>query len=345
MTLEIRRISKSFAGLPTLVNIDLTINRGELVCLLGPSGCGKTTLLKIVAGLLAPNSGDLRLNNESILTLPARERRFGIVFQSYSLFPHMTIYDNIAYGLRLRKYSRVRIRERVNELLAMIHLPELGDRFPGQLSGGQQQRVALARALATDPGVLLLDEPLSALDARVRTQLRTEIREIQQRLQIPTLMVTHDQEEAMTMADRIVCMQSGKIAQAGTARELYQTPASRFVAEFMGHSNILNKTQALRCWPGLRHHLHDLKPDQKLLCVRPEHLHVAPQSELSGTDDTRVSTDAIITQVLFVGNTQRIQLQCEDVLLWSECPPTAAWQVNDRVSLHITPREAVWVDA
>lgn len=345
MTLEIRRINKSFAGLPTLVNIDLTINRGELVCLLGPSGCGKTTLLKIAAGLLAPDSGDLVLNKQSILTLPARERHFGIVFQSYSLFPHMTIYDNIAYGLRLRKHSKTRIRERVHELLAMTHLPELGDRFPGQLSGGQQQRVALARALATDPGVLLLDEPLSALDARVRTQLRTEIREIQQRLKIPTLMVTHDQEEAMTMADRIVCMQSGKIAQAGTARELYQTPASRFVAEFMGHSNILNQTQALRYWPGLRHHLNDLKPGQKMLCVRPEHLRVAPVSELSGADGKRVSAPAMITQVLFAGNTQRVQLRCEDTLLWSECPPTAPWHVNDKVSLHITPHETVWVDA
>lgn len=239
MSLRIRQLNKRFGDYVALQDIDLTIGPSEFVCLLGPSGCGKTTLLRIIAGLLAAESGSLELDGKDLAPIPARERGFGIVFQSYSLFPYMTVAENVGYGLLIRHRPKNEIAQRVAELLRLVKLEELADRVPGQLSGGQQQRVALARALAVDPALILLDEPLSALDARVRTELREELRDLQRRLRIPTLMVTHDQEEAMALADTIVCMNVGRIEQVGTPQDLYLRPKTRFVAEFMGHSNLL----------------------------------------------------------------------------------------------------------
>jgi iron(III) transport system ATP-binding protein len=232
-------VSKSFGVFQALKEVSIDIYEGEFVCFLGPSGCGKTTLLRAIAGLDIQTSGRIHQGGQDISALPPSERDFGIVFQSYALFPNLTVAKNIGYGLENRRMARPAIEARVRELLQLIGLPDSGGKYPSQLSGGQQQRVALARALATSPGLLLLDEPLSALDARVRVRLRHEITELQRRLGVTTIMVTHDQEEALTMADRIVVMNHGVIEQVGTPQEIYRQPASPFVADFIGTMNFV----------------------------------------------------------------------------------------------------------
>jgi len=243
--LRIAHLTKRFGQFTALSDVSLDIHEGEFVCFLGPSGCGKTTLLRAIAGLDIQTSGSVVQAGADISALPPAERDFGIVFQSYALFPNMTVSSNVAYGLQSRRQSRAEIAARVAELLALVGMPEQGDKYPAQLSGGQQQRVALARAIATSPGLLLLDEPLSALDARVRVYLRREVRDLQRRLGVTTVMVTHDQEEALTMADRIVVMNEGKIEQVGTPIEVYREPATSFVAAFIGTMNF-------RCRRGAR---------------------------------------------------------------------------------------------
>jgi iron(III) transport system ATP-binding protein len=237
--LRIERLNKLFGAFAALKDIALEINQSEFICFLGPSGCGKTTLLRAIAGLDVQTSGRIFQAGKEISNLPSSHRDFGIVFQSYALFPNLSVAANVGYGLVSRKLPRVEIETRVNDLLRLVGLPEAGRKYPAQLSGGQQQRVALARALALSPGLLLLDEPLSALDARVRAHLRVEIRRLHQRLGVTTIMVTHDQEEALTMADRIVVMNQGVIEQIGTPTEVYRKPASAFVADFVGTTNFL----------------------------------------------------------------------------------------------------------
>ena len=237
--LRIEGIAKSFGRFDALRDIALSVSRGEFLVLLGPSGCGKTTLLRIVAGLETQDLGTIVQDGKDISRLPAIRRDYGIVFQSYALFPNLTIHDNVAYGLVNRRQGRAAIESRVTELLKLVGLPGTGKKYPGQMSGGQQQRIALARALATSPGLLLLDEPLSALDALERVRLRGEIRALQQRLGVTTIMVTHDQEEALSMADRIVVMNAGRIEQVGSPREIYGVPQTPFVADFVGKINVL----------------------------------------------------------------------------------------------------------
>ena len=237
--LRIERLKKQFGAFWALKDVSLEILAGEFVCFLGPSGCGKTTLLRAIAGLDIQTSGRIFQADKEISNLPASQRDFGIVFQSYALFPNLTVAANVGYGLVSRKLPRVEIATRVTDLLRLVGMPDAGPKYPAQLSGGQQQRVALARALALSPGLLLLDEPLSALDARVRSYLRIEIRRLHQRLGVTTIMVTHDQEEALTMADRIVVMNHGVIEQVGTPMEVYRKPASAFVADFVGTTNFL----------------------------------------------------------------------------------------------------------
>ena len=232
--LRIEDLTKRFGQFTALDRISLDINQGEFVCFLGPSGCGKTTLLRAIAGLDIQDEGRISMDGRDVSFSPPAARDFGIVFQSSALFPNLTVADNVSYGLVNQRWSRQNIRDRVAELLELVGLPEQGDKYPVQLSGGQQQRVALARALATSPGLLLLDEPLSALDARVRLRLREQIRELQRRLGVTTVMVTHDQEEALTMADRIVVMNHGVIEQVGTPADVYANPATAFVADFVG---------------------------------------------------------------------------------------------------------------
>jgi iron(III) transport system ATP-binding protein len=242
--LAVRELTKSFGAFTALKNISLDIAKGELVCFLGPSGCGKTTLLRAIAGLDRQDEGKIYIAGRDVSRLPPAARDFGIVFQSYALFPNLNVNSNVGYGLANRRVSQDETRRRVAELLALVGLPEQGEKYPSQLSGGQQQRVALARALATSPSLLLLDEPLSALDARVRVRLREEIKALQRRLGVTTVMVTHDQEEALAMADRIVVMNHGIIEQVGTPSDVYATPATEFVADFVGAMTFLDATVA-----------------------------------------------------------------------------------------------------
>jgi sulfate/thiosulfate transport system ATP-binding protein len=242
MSIEIEGISKNFGAFAALNNVNLTVPSGELVALLGPSGSGKTTLLRIIAGLEAPDKGRILFNGEEATLRQVQERQVGFVFQHYALFRHMTVFDNIAFGLTVKpkksRPSKGEIREKVMTLLKLIQLEQLADRYPGQLSGGQRQRVALARALAVEPQVLLLDEPFGALDAKVRLELRRWLRRLHDEIHVTSVFVTHDQEEALEVADRIVVMNQGRIEQQGTPSEVYDSPATPFVYDFLGNVNL-----------------------------------------------------------------------------------------------------------
>jgi len=238
--LTVSNISKSFGSFQALKEASFSVNEGELVGILGPSGCGKTTLLRVIAGLEEQSSGEIVQKGVTISNLPPDQRDFGIVFQSYALFPNLTIKKNIIFGLQTRNQSSEIIENRLNELLSLIGLESHKNKYPAQLSGGEQQRVALARALAPSPGLLLLDEPLSALDAKVRQFLRLEIKNLQKKLGVTTIMVTHDQEEALSMADRIILMNKGVIEQIGTPQELYSKPETSFTADFIGKTNLIS---------------------------------------------------------------------------------------------------------
>ncbi len=235
--ITVENVCKDFGPTRVLREVNLEVAQGEFVCLLGPSGCGKSTLLRIIAGLESPTEGKVYLSGKDATRLPAAKRNFGIVFQSYALFPNLTAFENVAYGLRNRKMGERQITQTVDRLFDMIGLNDAKNRYPAQLSGGEQQRVALARALAVSPSFLLLDEPLSALDAKVRQKLRRQICAIQRELKLTTIMVTHDQDEALTMADRIVVMNRAEIVQTGSPQEVYSRPQSRFVADFIGAIN------------------------------------------------------------------------------------------------------------
>lgn len=262
--LEINHVNKSFGRFDALKQIQIGIRKGEFVCLLGPSGCGKTTLLRILAGLESPDFGSVVMNGKDITHASPANRNFGIVFQSYALFPNLSAFENIAYGLKGKGMSKQDIRRKVEEMLEMVGLSQVGDRYPSQLSGGQQQRIALARAIALSPDVLLLDEPLSALDAKVRHKLRQEICDLQKRLGITTVMVTHDQEEALTMADRIIVMNHAEVIQIGTPEDIYDRPRTPFVADFIGTMNFIHQQSVPR----------SERKDEYLLSVRPEHIRI-----------------------------------------------------------------------
>lgn len=335
MALQIRDLHKSFGGQVALERIGLEVGGTEFVCLLGPSGCGKTTLLRIIAGLMAADGGSVSLHGRDLSQLPARERGFGIVFQSYSLFPHMTVAQNVGYGLRIRGEPAGRIDRRVTDLLDMVKLPAFADRYPGQLSGGQQQRVAIARALAVNPSLLLLDEPLSALDARVRADLRRELRDVQRSLGIPTLMVTHDQEEAMSMADTIVCMNHGRIEQAGSPHALYQRPRTRFVADFMGHSNLLTAVQARALIENLPPLPAGIDAADALLCVRPERIRV-------GAPD---GTQGEVGEIVFLGGIQRARIRWQGAEVLAEVSSAMPMQAGQAVTLAVDAADCTWVQA
>ena len=283
--LELEGIAKYFGPVAAVEHIHLAINQGEFLTLLGPSGCGKTTILRMVAGFEIPTEGTIMLDGENITNRQASKRPMGMVFQSYALFPHMTAEQNIAFGMQIKKMSKERIRQRCAELLELVGLGEMGSRYPHQLSGGQQQRIALARALAVEPKVLLLDEPLSALDAKVRVSLRNEIRRIQQQLKMTAIYVTHDQEEALAVSDRIAVMAKGKIEQLDRPEEIYTNPNTVFAATFVGTSNQFNgivesaaeglcKAGAYTLATSHLAHLHD--GSRVLIVVRPEEVSLLP---------------------------------------------------------------------
>ncbi|HBO37437.1 MAG TPA: spermidine/putrescine ABC transporter ATP-binding protein PotA [Pasteurellaceae bacterium] len=240
--IELRSLNKSYSGTTIIDKFDLTINNGEFLTILGPSGCGKTTVLRLIAGLEDPNGGQIILDGEDITHVPAEQRHVNTVFQSYALFPHMTIFENVAFGLRMQKVPQDEIRPRVLEALHMVQLEEMADRKPTQLSGGQQQRIAIARAVVNKPKVLLLDESLSALDYKLRKQMQNELKALQRKLGITFIFVTHDQEEALTMSDRIIVLRKGNIEQDGSPREIYEEPRNLFVARFIGEINIFDAT-------------------------------------------------------------------------------------------------------
>ena len=305
MTLAISHVTKRFGQTVALDDVSLTVESGEFICFLGPSGCGKTTLLRIVAGLELAEEGTVTLDGRDLSRTPARSRNFGVVFQSYSLFPNMTAARNVGYGLECRRRPRAEIEARAAEMLRIVALSDHAHKLPSQLSGGQQQRVALARALAPDPAVLLLDEPLSALDAKVRESLRLEIRDLQKRLGITTIMVTHDQEEALTMADRIVVMDTGRIAQIGTARELYERPTSKFVAEFIGRMNMLPLDDGR--FAGLGVALPPERRDARLIGIRPEDIRLHAGDRPAGPG----MLPARLRNVIYLGNLAHLVLDIE----------------------------------
>src|SRR5687768_13025359 len=313
MFLEINNLRKSFGTYTAVQHFDMKIDKGEFISLLGPSGCGKTTTLRMVAGFETPSDGTIRIENQDITGLRPNQRKLGMVFQSYALFPNMTVADNVAFGLKVAKRPAAEIARRVEEMLKLIGLPALGGRYPFQLSGGQQQRVALARALAPKPQVLLLDEPLSALDAKIRVSLREEIRALQRDLGITTIYVTHDQEEALSMSDRIVVMNEGRVEQIGTPFEIYNRPRTRFVASFVGTLNLLKGKVADPAAGKIvidGQEVFASKPvshlqagDACTVALRPE------AATLNGSSPGRNRLEGTIEEVSFLGSVVRIRVR------------------------------------
>ena len=300
--LEVNQLHKSYGDTPVFEGIEFGIRKGELVTLLGPSGCGKSTLLRALAGLTPVDGGQVRVAGEDITWQAPQKRGIGMVFQSYALFPNMTVWDNVAFGLKMKPQPGRELSTSVKEALELVELTGFERRYPAELSGGQRQRVALARALVVRPRILLLDEPLSALDARIRRSLRLQIREIQQRLELTTIFVTHDQEEALTMSDRVFLMNKGSIVQSGTPEEIYTRPASEFVASFIGHYNLLAPEQAKSLFgPRFR----------GTLALRPESINLLPAGEQS----LDPCLPGVIRQQQLLGNIIRYQVECEAGLL------------------------------
>lgn len=345
MSIQLSNITKQFGAFKALDNINLDIPEGELVALLGPSGCGKTTLLRIIAGLEQADRGDVFLNGDNVTEQPVKNRQIGFVFQHYALFRHMTVFDNIAFGLRVkpRKHrpTETVIKEKVHSLLQLVQLDWLHDRFPDQLSGGQRQRIALARALAVEPSVLLLDEPFGALDASVRKDLRLWLRHLHHELNVTSIFVTHDQEEAMEVASQIVVLNHGKIEQKGTPTEIYDQPQSDFVSRFIGQTNVFKLDEHGYDW--LKHT--GIIVDQPQGCVahvRPHHISVEK------TGDT-TKAPVTLRDWQHLGGLIRLELQPDDAAvpsstIYAEMPneqfKALALNRGDRVNMRIT--QAHW---
>ena len=313
MRIAVQNVTKRFGAMAAANDVTLAVEEGELFTLLGPSGCGKTTLLRLIAGFYAPDEGEVRFDDRRVNEVPPHERGIGMVFQNYALWPHMTVADNVGYGLKLRNVPGADIAQRVHAVLEKVKLGGLDKRYPGQLSGGQQQRVALARALVLNPEILLLDEPLSNLDAKIRIQVRAEIRKLQKELGITTIYVTHDQEEALTLSDRIAVFDKGRLLEVGPPKTLYETPKTRFVADFIGINNQIEATvtavdddrREVRartalgewsavCTDGLA------VGSACVLCIRPENI------DLDGAVGTAANTaQGQIAFAAYLGNTLR----------------------------------------
>jgi len=315
--LSLSNISKIFGTTTAVENFSLDVERGEFVSFLGPSGCGKTTTLRMIAGFEMPTAGEVILDGEDITYKSPSKRNVGMVFQSYALFPNLTIGQNIGFGLQVRKLSDSETKKRIGEMLELVHLEKHINKYPYQLSGGQQQRIALARALAISPRVLLLDEPLSALDAKIRVELRLEIRHIQKTMGITTIYVTHDQEEALVLSDRVVVMSQGHIEQVGTPGNIYNYPSSEFVAQFIGQLNLvpvqevnLEKGSCILAGQTVKF---EHSPDHKLsndprLAIRPEELHIGP-------GEGRNALKGRVESVLFLGPVVRLRVDVGGILL------------------------------
>ena len=311
--LQLAGVQKFYGANAVVKGFDLDVTRGEFVTFLGPSGCGKTTTLRMVAGFETPSAGEIRIDGRDITGLRPSKRNIGMVFQAYALFPNMSVADNVGFGLKVAGRAAPEIKSRVDEMLEMIKLPHLRERYPYQLSGGQQQRVSLARALAPSPQILLLDEPLSALDARIRVSLREEIRALQRRLGITTIFVTHDQEEALSMSDRIVVMNDGAIEQIGAPFEIYNQPRTRFVASFVGTLNVVSGivvdpvAGAINIEGQTVHTSRSVKAvkagETRAVALRPEALRIGPGGE------GRNTLDGLIEEVMFLGSVVRVRMR------------------------------------
>jgi sulfate/thiosulfate transport system ATP-binding protein len=340
MSITLQNVSKAYGSQPVVRDVSLTIETGELFVLLGSSGSGKSTLLRLVAGLLDVDSGTIHLNDRDVTRIPAQQRGTGFVFQNYSLFRHMTVAQNIAFGLEIRNTPRSVRQARVDELLDLISLNGYGNRYPQHLSGGQQQRVALARALAYEPNVLLLDEPFGALDVKIRAQLRQNLREIQQRLHVTTILVTHDQEEAFEVADRIGIIEAGQLIEVGTPSELYRHPRTRFTATFLGTANLLSAHRNGR----YVHVANTQLPapdgteylsgqDVELLC-RPEELALFRSREHASGN---VLGCGVVRHIAFAGHVQRVTVQYASSKLEVLLTPTEVRELD------LTVGQEVWV--
>lgn len=351
--LSIQGITKSFGRTTVLRDISLEVDSGDLFFLLGASGCGKSTLLRILAGLERPDSGSIMMDGKSILDVPAHERGIGMVFQQYALWPHMTVAQNVRFGLEVQGVPRQEREVRVQESLALVRMSDLGSRYPHEISGGQQQRVALARALAVRPRIILLDEPLSNLDARLRDEIRHELQELHHSLKVTMIYVTHDQEDALTLATKIALLHAGVVEQVGTPLELYQSPRTRYVAEFLGSANILpcqvrSTAQGmaeitLPCAPGERFLANapgETRPEYNVVCLRPESLSLAKQVTAGAP-----SIAATVRHVSFKGS--HFDIACETNTgerLLSRAPTTPLaerYREGDAVFLSWSPGSAV----
>ena len=301
--LSVKKVNKHFGKFQALKDVNFDVQEGEFVCILGPSGCGKTTLLRVIAGLESQSEGEINQNNKNISQLPPDQRDFGIVFQSYALFPNLTVKNNISFGLKTRKQNKDVIDRRVDELLNLVGLSDHINKYSAQLSGGEQQRVALARALAPSPGLLLLDEPLSALDAKVRQHLRLEIKNLQRKLGVTTIMVTHDQEEALTMADRIILMNKGVIEQEGSPQDIYSKPTTAFSANFIGTTNIFkaNKisSNSIEIHGSILECNDDIKDDVSTVTIRPEDV------KISNSENNQNIFTGTVKELEFLGSNIR----------------------------------------
>ena len=353
-SVSLQNLYKFYGGAVVVEDVNLMVEQGEFVVLLGPSGCGKTTTLRMVAGFVQPNGGRILIGGEDVTYVAPRLRYVGMVFQNYALFPNMTVAENIAFGLRQRRVPRADAAKRVAELLDLIQLPGRGDNAVGALSGGQQQRVALARALAVSPRVLLMDEPLGALDVRLREDMQLELTRIQRRLGITTILVTHDQHEAMTLADRIVVMSDGRIQQIGTPDHVYYNPCNRFVAEFVGRNNVLSgRVEATRgdeALIALRGGTRIRVPAKKAVAageqvdvtIRPQHMLISDTP--AGDPDT---ITGLVEEHRFLGNVVRysIRLPSDDVVLVESPAETAPPALGTGVSLTWRKDHALLFDA
>ncbi|MFW5437878.1 ABC transporter ATP-binding protein [Paenibacillus apiarius] len=320
LMIELVNVEKHFAGQPVVHPLSLTIDEGEFLTLLGPSGCGKTTILRMIAGFEQPTTGEIRLDGENVTDLPPNKRNLNLVFQHYALFPHMTVEQNIQFGLKMKKIPQAEQRERIAEAIRLTQLTPLAKRYPHQLSGGQQQRVAIARAIANHPKVLLLDEPLGALDLQLRKNLQGELKQLQRNLGITFVYVTHDQEEAMMMSDRIVIMNNGRVEQVGSPKDIYERPETLFAATFVGENNVFH--------------------EDHMFAVRPEKIRVTAEPE-----DGRKS--GIIQDIVYLGNIHKLIVH----LAHEQTNVTAAldftderkWEIGQRVGVNWNAQDEVMI--